>query len=376
MKLLHVIGGYDIKSGGTYTALVSLVKMFEKLGHTNSIIATGSDHSSNGTTNTDVICFDRSFPKKFRKSKKAKNWLRENIVNYDAVIVHEIWGGIGLDACLLAMKNHVKYYVWPHGSLDPFDLQKKKYIKKILGKVFVNRVLKNAQYICCTSEKEKQVIDCFGTVSDNIISLPLPVDFCLEDEIGKPRPSLITPELPADAFAFLFFSRINYKKGLDLFLRAFAQCLAEKLIKDNCYLLIAGSGTPEYENYIDNLITELNLKAHVVKLGLVTGNDKLKVYKNAHIFILPSLNENFGLSVIESLQSGTPVLISDNIYIHEELFADAAPGWLCQYDIDNLKRKIVESTFVQAKEQVAAKKVGQKFTTSSLLPVYKEAFNE
>ena len=118
------------------------------------------------------------------------------------------------------------------------------------------------------------------------------------------------------------------------------------------------------------------MQSHVVKLGLVTGNDKLKVYKNAHVFILPSLNENFGLSVIESLQSGTPVLISDNIYIHEELFAHAAPGWLCQYDINNLKRKIVESTYVQKKEQVTAKKVGQKFTSSSLLPIYKEAFNE
>ena len=313
MKLLHVIGGYDIKAGGTYTALMSLVNMFEKLGHTNFIIATGSNHSINSTSNNNVICFDRSFPKKFRKSKQAKSWLRQNILNYDAVIVHEIWGGIGLDACLLAMKNKVKYYIWPHGSLDPFDLQKKKYLKRVLGKVFVNRILKNAQYICCTSEKEKQLINCFGSVNDNIISLPLPVDFCLEDEIVIPKPSLITQALPDDAFAFLFFSRINYKKGLDLFLRAFQQCLSEKLIEDNCYLLIAGTGSPEYESYIDKLITELKLQSHIVKLGLVTGNDKLKVYRNAHIFILPSLNENFGLSVIESLQSGTPVLISDNI---------------------------------------------------------------
>ena len=375
MKLLHVIGGYDIKAGGTYTALMSLVNMFEKLGHTNFIIATGSNHSINSTSNNNVICFDRSFPKKFRKSKQAKSWLRQNILNYDAVIVHEIWGGIGLDACLLAMKNKVKYYIWPHGSLDPFDLQKKKYLKRVLGKVFVNRILKNAQYICCTSEKEKQLINCFGSVNDNVISLPLPVDFCLEDEIVIPKPSLITQALPDDAFAFLFFSRINYKKGLDLFLRAFQQCLSEKLIEDNCYLLIAGTGSPEYESYIDKLITELKLQSHIVKLGLVTGNDKLKVYRNAHIFILPSLNENFGLSVIESLQSGTPVLISDNIYIHEELFADASPGWLCQYDINNLKTKIAEATNVKLRNQVDAKKVGQKFTTCNLLSLYKEAFN-
>ena len=94
-----------------------------------------------------------------------------------------------------------------------------------------------------------------------------------------------------------------------------------------------------------------------------------------HVFILPSLNENFGLSVVESLQSGTPVLISDNIYIHDELFADVSPGWLCQYDVNNLKSKIVEATKVQLKQQVQAKKAGQKFTTSHLLSVYKEVFN-
>ena len=375
MRLLHVIGSYDIKAGGTYTALTSLVNMFEQLGHTNTIIATGCAHSHNATQNVDLICFDRSFPKKFRKSKKAKQWLRENILSYDAVVVHEIWGGIGLDACLLAMKNKVRYYIWPHGSLDPFDLQKKKYIKRVLGKVFVNRILKNAHYICCTSEKEKQLINCFGSSNKNIISLPLPVDFCLDEEIVKPSPSLITPGLPQDAFAFLFFSRINYKKGLDLFLRAFAECFSEKIIKDNCYFLIAGHGTPEYEKYIDNLITELQLQARIVKLGLVSGNAKHTVYENAHVFILPSLNENFGLSVVESLQSGTPVLISDNIYIHDELFADVSPGWLCQYDVNNLKSKIVEATKVQLKQQVQAKKAGQKFTTSHLLSVYKEVFN-
>ncbi|HWJ26709.1 MAG TPA: glycosyltransferase, partial [Flavisolibacter sp.] len=270
MKFLHVIGEFDIKAGGTYTALISLIKMFNELGHTNTIIATGK-HSGKQGLDVDLFCFEKSFPVKFRKSKKGKQWLSENIDNYDAVIIHEIWGGIGLDACMIALKRGIPYHIWPHGSLDPFDLQKRKYLKKILGKLLVNKVLRNAKYICCTSEKEKQVINCFGKTANNIISVLLPIDFCLEKQIVQPRPSLIRSELPDDAFVFLFFSRINYKKGLDLFLRAFAECLAEKRIKLNSYFLIAGTGSPEYEKYIDDLIFELNLQSHVIKLGLVTG---------------------------------------------------------------------------------------------------------
>jgi glycosyltransferase involved in cell wall biosynthesis len=374
MKLLHVIGEFDIKAGGTYTALVSLVKMFSELGHSNTIIATGKHSGTNGL-NAELFCFEKSFPEKFRKSRTARKWLCENVENYDAVVIHEIWGGIGLDAGRIAKKKGIPYHIWPHGSLDPFDLQKKKYLKKLLGKIFVNKILRNAKYICCTSEKEKEVINCLGKHNNNIITLLLPIDFCLDGQVVHPKPSLIRSELPDDAFVFLFFSRINYKKGLDLFLKAFAECLLEKKIGDNSYLLIAGTGLPEYESYIDDLISVLKLQSRVIKLGFVTGAEKLKVYKNAHVFVLPSKNENFGLAVIESLQSGTPVLISDNIYIQPELFNGVKPGWVCQHEINSLKDKIVESSKVELIDKINAKKVGEKFTTSNLLNAYKEVFN-
>lgn len=376
MKLLHVIGRFDVEAGGTYTAVLSLVNMFRELGHTNHIIATTekAGFPAADITAAELIFFERSFPKMFRKSRKAKEWVSENIQNYDAVLVHEIWGGIGIDACLIAMQKGITYYIWPHGSLDPFDLKKKQILKEIVGRFVVSRILRKAKYICCTSIKEQEVINFFGKRNGNVIVLPLPVDFCVSDEIADPDPRLLSKVLPADAFVFLFFSRINYKKGLDLFLRAFAESLLEQKISSRSYLCIAGTGSIEYERYIDALIQELKLEAHVVKLGFVTGDRRLDVYRNAHVFVLPSKNENFGLSVVEALQSGTPVLISNNIYIHQELFDGEKPGWVCQYDIADVKQKLIEAAQVTMENRISAKQVGSRYETAELLNVYRQYF--
>jgi glycosyltransferase involved in cell wall biosynthesis len=373
MKLLHVIGEFNKKAGGTYTAVTSIVDLLNKLGHRNLIVAT---HNENEETDRalreDIVSFKRSFPKRFRKSKDGQSWLEANIEEYDFVLVHEIWGGLGLDACRLALKRKVKYCIWPHGSLDPFDLEKKRILKIFLGKLWVNNILRKADHIFCTSTKEKELLDYFGRKSDNARVLALPVDFCLETTVLQPpRPSLISESLSDNCFAFLFFSRINYKKGLDIFLRAFAQCIKGKLIRNDARLVIAGTGTPEYEKYIDDIIGQEDITEYVIKVGFISGEQKYIVYKNAHVFILPSKNENFGISVIESLQVGTPVLISDNIYICQELFNMHPPGWVCKYDVESVRDEIVKATTMLSKEtREAALKTGRQFFSSTVIDSY------
>ena len=376
MKLLHIIGELDIKNGGTYTALSAIVQLLDKLGHENFIIATGNGTSEYDTGIYDgrLLFFDKSFPARFRNSRDAYGWMNKNLGNFDIVIVHEIWGGIGLAACWVAKLKKIDYFIWPHGSLDPFDLKKKKGVKKVLGKFIVHQLLWDAKCIICTSVKEKELLNCFGKKNNNIIVLPLPVDFCVEPISEKVQPGLISPVIKNDAFVYLFFSRINYKKGLDLFLKAFSACLKDGSITKNAFLVVAGTGSDAYEEYIKALVIQLNLQEHIVFLGMITGEQRLLVYQNAHVFVLPSKNENFGLAVIESLQAGTPILISRNIYIYEELFNNCSPGWLCEYDMDDLKAKIIESSFVNTAKRIDAKKAGTIFVTDNLLKEYSNYF--
>jgi glycosyltransferase involved in cell wall biosynthesis len=59
---------------------------------------------------------------------------------------------------------------------------------------------------------------------------------------------------------------------------------------------------------------------------MVGGDDRLAVLRDADVLALPSYHENFGLAVIESLAVGTPVVISDQVYLHPEISRGGVGG--------------------------------------------------
>jgi glycosyltransferase involved in cell wall biosynthesis len=58
---------------------------------------------------------------------------------------------------------------------------------------------------------------------------------------------------------------------------------------------------------------------------MVTGDAKWGAFRMATAFILPSHQENFGISVAEALGCGTPVLISNKVNIWREV-SEAGAG--------------------------------------------------
>ena len=57
---------------------------------------------------------------------------------------------------------------------------------------------------------------------------------------------------------------------------------------------------------------------------MITGDQKWGVFQTAEAFVLPSHQENFGISVVEALSCGTPVLISTSVNIAPEIEEDGA----------------------------------------------------
>jgi len=79
---------------------------------------------------------------------------------------------------------------------------------------------------------------------------------------------------------------------------------------DEWYLTIAGSGTPSYVQELQTLATELGLAEHVRFLGHVTGVAKADLFRVSDLLVLPSHKENFGMTVLEALEHGMPVIVS------------------------------------------------------------------
>ncbi len=104
----------------------------------------------------------------------------------------------------------------------------------------------------------------------------------------------------------LFLSRIHHKKGIELLLEAWQRI--GKQLRSNWKINIAGNGESNYINNINQLITKKNLVGEIEIIGPKFGEDKIRTYRQADLFVLPTYSENFGIVVAEALAYGIPVI--------------------------------------------------------------------
>jgi glycosyltransferase involved in cell wall biosynthesis len=107
----------------------------------------------------------------------------------------------------------------------------------------------------------------------------------------------------------LFVSSLWPYKNCDGLLRAWAIARQELAGRQ---LAIVGPGRDEkYVNQLHSLAAELGISADVVFVGGIPLEDTVSFYQAADAFVYPSLNETFGLPILEAMACGCPVVTSD-----------------------------------------------------------------
>ena len=102
----------------------------------------------------------------------------------------------------------------------------------------------------------------------------------------------------------LFFSRLHHKKGLAELIYAW-----QKIGNSDWTLDIIGDG--DNNTYFKRLVNNKNVKINFLN-PIYRNIDKIKVFNKYDFFVLPTKNENFGISILESLSRGLPVLTTNN----------------------------------------------------------------
>ncbi|HSU72923.1 MAG TPA: glycosyltransferase family 4 protein, partial [Candidatus Binatia bacterium] len=110
----------------------------------------------------------------------------------------------------------------------------------------------------------------------------------------------------------LFLGRITLQKGPDWFLYT-----ARKVVdKDpNVKFIVAGNG--DMETFMIEKAAELGLAKNVLFTGFLSGQDIDRAYKMADVYVMPSVSEPFGLTPLEAMRNGTPVIISKQSGVSE-----------------------------------------------------------
>lgn len=111
----------------------------------------------------------------------------------------------------------------------------------------------------------------------------------------------------------LCVSRISKEKGLDDFCKI--------PVPDGYLKVLVGDGP-----YLKELMNKYHSEA-VAFVGKKTGKDLAETYANADVFIFPSKNDTFGLTQLEAISSGTPVLAYKGT-VSEEIIKEGKSGYL------------------------------------------------
>ncbi len=125
-------------------------------------------------------------------------------------------------------------------------------------------------------------------------------------------------KLQSAKFTIVSVGRLEKVKNQELLLRTFAQ-----LDRQDCELYLVGDGRER--KYLENIITELNLKSKVFITGFTPEPEKYLA--KADLFVLPSLSEGFGIAAVEAIQYGVPCLCS-KVGGLSEIIEEGVSGWL------------------------------------------------
>jgi glycosyltransferase involved in cell wall biosynthesis len=88
-------------------------------------------------------------------------------------------------------------------------------------------------------------------------------------------------------------------------------------------LAFAGPDENSMQQHLATTASQLGISTRVKFAGPLYGDDKWAAYRDADVFVLPSLNENFGNTAAEAVAAATPVVVTEQCGI-APLVKDAA----------------------------------------------------
>jgi len=187
-------------------------------------------------------------------------------------------------------------------------------------------VIKNANLIITVSElMKKQLVEKFGADAGKIVVIYNAIDHeNWGNEIARKHPG---------KKVVLFMGRLTIQKGPDFFLRAAKRVLEKR--KDVVFVM-GGRG-----DMLSQLIKEsidLGISNNVMFLGFIPEKELPQLYSAADVFVLPSVSEPFGITVLEAIASGTPTIMSKQSGVKEVVkHAFTVDFW----DINEMANKIL-----------------------------------
>jgi len=272
----------------------------------------------------------------WRWSKEFARSLPGYVSRSDIVHIHTVWEYPTWAAMKVCRSFEVPYIIRPCGMLEHWSLSQSKVKKWLYLNFFINYLLKEAAAIHFTSLSESVNSNRFSAYFDKFV-IPIGIepasyeDLVTESQFFDRFPILKGREI------VLFLGRLHPKKQPEVAIQAFG--IACK-VHPNTFLVMAGPGEPEYLAQLKTLTQRLGIENKVMFVGMLCKKAVLEAFRAATLFVLPSLQENFGISVAEAMAAACPVIVSHQVSLSSEV-ASFNAGVVCHAEVEPIAKSLV-----------------------------------
>ena len=115
---------------------------------------------------------------------------------------------------------------------------------------------------------------------------------------------------------FLFVGRVKHKKNVHTIVDGFIAFRQQNPSEKNMLFVVGLNGGRYYESIVDK-VRQAGLAHEVVFTGFVSDADMYYLYKNAQALVFCSLQEGFGMPILEAMDFGIPVITSNRAPMNE-----------------------------------------------------------
>ena len=324
---MHVIAGLDPAHGGPSYTVPRLCQALVTAGAEAQLLSVaGADGCKIAPHGDGIRCFPRDLARvpvvrDLRCSSGLARALHKLAPKADVIHDHGLWLMPNVDAGRAALLARKPFIVAPRGMLAPAALAFSRLKKRVVWALFQGEVVRRAACIHATSEQEHDEIRDFG-LNNPVGIIPNGID------LPEPRAHPIS-DTATDRIV-LSLGRIHPKKGLDRLVRAWAKVEAGY---PDWRMRIVGPDELGYAGKLAALAAELKARRVSIEKS-VAGDAKIATYQQADLFVLPTLNENFGITVAEALAAGTPVIATKGAPWRD--LAQKGCGWWIDHGVEPL----------------------------------------
>ncbi|MET3983476.1 glycosyltransferase [Streptomyces sp. PvR034] len=315
MRVLHAVTLHSPTHafGGPVRVALNLAKGLRARGHEASLLALGEGFPDPWPTDVEGVPAalypaKRLLPLGFSgmTSPALLAAAGRLVRGADLVHVHLARDLVTLPIALAALRAGKPLVLQTHGMVDPSG----KLLAKVLDAVAVRRLLRGADAVLYLTPHEREALDAVvgGAGLDNTVRLVNGVP------AQEARPALSGPP------RILYSARLQERKRPVDFVNAMS--LVASRVPEARYV-VAGPDEGEYGAVFHQMMT-MRLDGSMTIPGALSSDQVLEELRRADVYVLPSVDEPFPMSVLEALSVGVPVVVTHSNGLARDVVAAGA----------------------------------------------------